>query len=317
MDDKQGDGRTLTQQANYWVTRRDAGLMTAQDEAALEAWLGTDPAHAQAYDRAGAIFNAVAALPGEVRYAPRRRACNRWTTTGRWPVQWVGGAIAASLAAILCIGADLPMRIQADAIAAVGESRRVALPDGSIALLDSDSAIAVDYGLERRISLLRGQATFTVAPDPAHPFVVEARNGTATALGTRFIVSRIASETRVTVTEHSVRVAQGETSEVVSEGQSAAYGDHGVGTPAPVHVADIDAWTRGRIRFVNRPLREVVAELGRYHRGYIGMVGEGLGNLPVNGVFSTRDPVGALDIIQQSLGLASFRIGDQLILLHS
>jgi len=320
VNGRQDDPRALARQANHWLTKRDAGLMTPQDIADLHAWLEANPSHAQAYGHAETIFNAIAALPPSTSTVPplsglsRRR---RWTVSGKAAgLRWTGYAVAASLAALAFIGADLPMRMRADAIAATGESRRVVLPDGSIALLDSGSALAIAYGAERRIKLLRGQAAFTVTADPKHAFVVEARDGTTTALGTRFIVSRIMPTTRVTVAEHSVRIAYGGASEVVHEGASASYSQHGITKPAAVHVPEIDAWTRGRIRFVNRPLHEVVAELGRYHRGYIGMVGGGLGNLRVNGVFSTSDPVGALDIIQRSLGLSSYRVGNRLILLH-
>ena len=319
MDDEQGDRQALVRQANYWLTKRDAGLMTDEDHADLHRWVEASPAHAKAYDRAEALFHAIAALAPSTANPPadRRRPHNRrWMARKKRLASGVSGLVAASFAALVVIGTDLPVRMQADAITETGESERVTLPDGSIALLDSGSALAFDYGPERRVRLLRGQAAFTVTSDPVHPFLVEARSGTTTALGTRFIVSRITPETRVTVTEHSVRVTQSGQSQIVPEGSSVTYRDQGIAAPSSVHVAEIDAWTRGRIRFVNRPLREVVTELGRYHRGYIGMVSGRLGDLPVNGVFSTSDPVGALDIIQRSLGLSSYRIGDRLILLY-
>jgi len=318
MDDERSARGAAARQANHWLTKRDAGLMTAQDETALRDWMLAGPSHAEAWARAQTIFNAIAAIPAESSALPAPRPLS---PRRRWPDRkprrraWIGTAVAASVAALVVIGTDLPMRLRADAIAATGESRRVALPDGSVALLDSGAAIAFDYGPERRITLLRGQAAFAVAADPGHPFVVEARGGTTTALGTRFIISRIEEATRVTVTKHSVRVVRGASAQVVPEGASAFYGAHGVSTPAAVNTADIDAWTRGRVRFVDRPLREVVAELGRYHPGHIGTVGDRLGDLPVNGVFSTRDPVGALDTIQRSLGLTSYRLGNRIILL--
>ncbi|PZU58565.1 MAG: hypothetical protein DI547_09465 [Sphingobium sp.] len=319
MDDLPNDRKALARQANHWLTRRDAGLMTAEDDAAMRAWLEDSPAHAEAYGRAESIFYAIATLPPAGRFPSlrHRRGTGRAWTGGRQLRRICAGSIAAGLAALAIVGLDLPVQIQADAIAPTGESRRVPLPDGSTALLDSASAIAIDYDSERRIRLLRGQAAFTVAADRAHPFVVEARGGTTTALGTRFIVSRIAPATQVTVTEHSVRVQSGSGSRIVRAGASARYDGRGVSGPLPVHLSEADAWTRGRIRFVNRPLRDVVAELGRYHRGYIAMVGQGIGDLRVNGVFSTSDPVGALDIIERSLGLGSYRIGNRLILLHS
>lgn len=320
MDDERNACGAAARQANHWLTKRDAGLMTAQDEATLLDWMEANPAHPEAWARAQTIFTAIAAIPaGSTIPSPvqRPRTLRRWFVRRPHRSAWVGAVVAASVAALVVVGTDLPMHLRADAIAATGESRRVILADGSIVLLDSGAAIAFDYGVERRVMLLRGQAAFTVAADRTHPFVVEARGGTTTALGTRFIVNRIEEATRVTVTEHSVRVVRGPAARTLAEGASAFYGAHGVSAPAAVNTAEIDAWTRGRVRFVDRPLREVVAELGRYHPGYIGMVGGRLGDLPVNGVFSTRDPVGALDTIQRSLGLTSYRIADRIIVLSN
>jgi transmembrane sensor len=61
-----------------------------------------------------------------------------------------GKGIAASLAACaavlaITVATDLPTRLQADAMTSVGEQKLVSLPDGSTALLDTHSAIAIDY----------------------------------------------------------------------------------------------------------------------------------------------------------------------------
>jgi transmembrane sensor len=64
-------------------------------------------------------------------------------------------------------------------------------------------------------------------------------------------------------------------------------------------------------------LAEVVAELGRYHPGYIRVIGRDLGQRRVSGVFSIEDPVGALTRLQSSLGLRSMRITDRFVLIFS
>ena len=47
------------------------------------------------------------------------------------------------------------------------------LADGSVVELNKGAEIAVDFsGAERHIRLLRGEAHFTVEPDPSRPFVV-------------------------------------------------------------------------------------------------------------------------------------------------
>lgn len=315
-------GESARRQANHWLTKCDAGLMTAEDEALLRAWLAEDPAHAEAWARVQAIFDALGAV------SPIGPACHGSPARRRWrrdrrrgasassrPYR-IGAAVAASLLLVSIAGEPIAIRLQADAIAPVGPPRQVALPDGSTAVLDSGAAIAFRSGGQRGARLLRGQAAFTVAADPAHPFVVEARGGSTTALGTRFIVSRIDPVTRITVTEHAVRVTFDGGARIVRAGSSTTYDAQGIAVPHSVRVADADAWTRNTLRFVNRPLREVVAELGRYHSGYIRVVGSRIGDMPVNGAFSTSDPVAAVDTIERSLGLGSYRLGDGVILLH-
>ncbi|NWM00863.1 iron dicitrate transport regulator FecR, partial [Klebsiella pneumoniae] len=78
---------------------------------------------------------------------------------GRWRAQF--GKRAAAGAAVACLalalaGPDLALRLQADHMTGTGAIRTVTLADGSTAVLDSRSAIAVDYRSgERRVTLLR------------------------------------------------------------------------------------------------------------------------------------------------------------------
>lgn len=84
----------------------------------------------------------------------------------------------------------------------VGKRRTIVLTDGSQVLLNTDTAIALNWNeQERSITLRRGQALFTVAPDPNRPFSVETDDCTVTALGTVFEVRTEREATRVTVLE--------------------------------------------------------------------------------------------------------------------
>jgi len=192
----------------------------------------------------------------------------------------------------------------------------VKLPDGSIIHLDTDSAVAFDFAGDRRVvRLLGGEAAFIVAPDRNRPFTVKANGGSATALGTRFLVRNEDGGASVTVTEHSVRVAypapQGP-SAVVAEGRTLAYGRNGLGQAALANTADAMAWTEGVLVFKDAPLGQIVAEIGRYHRGYVRVLGEAQ-DLRVSGVFRIDDPMAAIDQLQRSLGLRSTRLTDRLI----
>jgi transmembrane sensor len=317
----------IEDEASRWVIERDAGL---SPEAAreLDAWLAADPAHRLALARAEDMWRAMGSAP--IVSAINQRRTVHPPLAGYPPIgrekprrPWFAPAVAASLA-LVAIGAtrDWPTWLRADAMTETGERRNLALGDGSIVQLNTDSAIAIDYRDDRRIvHLLKGEAAFTVSADARSPFVVEAGDGSATALGTQFIVRRAGTNTQVTVTEHSVRVStapdQAVGSVVVAEGQSVHYGNGSVSRPQRIDADAAAAWTRGRLVFVDRPLREVVGELARYHKGYIGVLGDALGDRRVSGVFRTDDPIAALDTLQRSLGIGSTRITDRLILIHA
>jgi transmembrane sensor len=95
-----------------------------------------------------------------------------------------------------------------------------------------------------------------------------------------------------------------------------AYRKSNIGPSHRVAITEADAWTRGKIRVVNKPLGDVVKELARYHRGYFGVWNSTLAQRPVSGVFDIDDPVKALTTIQQTLGIASTRLTDRVIILH-
>ncbi|GFE75409.1 sensor [Novosphingobium sp. TCA1] len=324
--------KEIADEAARWFADRDSGLL--EDETELNAWLNADPRHAQAFAEMEVVWSDLGGvtvppalraslapppprLPSGLPSAsvhPRRGLSRRWVPT----------ALAASLALVVVVGAanDWPTRWRADAMTAPGEQRTIAMPDGSHILLNTRSAVAFDYAPGRRtVRLLKGEAAFTVAPDRRRPFTVEAGGGSTTALGTRFLVRTLDDGAQVSVTEHRVRVsvpaAQGRTAEV-GEGQSIRYrGERGLGPLETGKVADADAWTQGFLTFEDRPLSEVVAELGRYHSGYLQVIGGDVRARRVSGVFNIHDPVGAIAKLQASLGLRSTRLTDRLIFIYS
>jgi transmembrane sensor len=321
--------QAITDEAARWVSESFDGQLSPDQQAKLEAWLADDPRHGRAFAEMRDVWahmggvSETPALRASVAAALRRRPHGRRPRNRtRHRSRWVAPAIAASLA-LLFVGVmdDWPTRLRADAMTATGERRTMTLPDGSSVHLDTQSAIAIDFGGDRRVvRLLKGEVAFSVTPDPARPFTVEAGGGSATALGTRFLVRREGDDTRVIVTEHRVRVAypvpEGR-SALLDEGDGIGYGpDLGLGRIATVNAADAMAWTDGVLVFKDAPLSEVVAAIGRYHSGYIRVTG-GAQERRVSGVFRIDDPVAALDQLQRSLGLRSARLTDRLIFIYA
>jgi transmembrane sensor len=316
----------IEEEATRWVVECDTGL-TTDGERALRAWLAADPLHVLAFAKAEKVWDAMSSAPVKTEVNKRRETMRH---VGRLPPRrersrrrWIAPALAASLALVFVGTArDWPTRLRADAMTATGERREVTLDDGSTVQLNTASAISIDYRGDRRIvRLLKGEAAFAVVADRARPFTVEAGAGTTTALGTRFIVRRDDVDTEVTVTEHRVRVAWpiGEVSSGVDlrVGQATRYGPGGVARPRVVDAQAVASWTRGRLVFVDRPLGEVVAELNRYHPGYIRVIGDDLAERRVSGVFRTDDPMAALGTLQRLLGIGSTRLTDRLVFLHT
>lgn len=304
--------KTADEQALDWFVLRDRGAMSPQDEAEFEAWLARHPGHRRAYGDALRLWNEL----GEViSRSPEPRARPTW-------FQYAAAAAAAGIAVVgALVLLDVPMRLAADVRSATGEIATRTLPDGSIVTLNTDSAITVHYTPEqRRVSLLRGEAFFQVAHDPARPFVVESELGEARALGTAFVVWRDEDRTIVTVIERRVAVAYpaGDGAVVtLSPGQRVGYdAASGIGPIEAVDAEATSAWRRGKLTIVDEPLGAVIDDLNRYHTGYIRIVDSSVRDRRVSGVFDLHEPAAAINALERSLELRTTRITDRLILVH-
>lgn len=192
----------------------------------------------------------------------------------------------------------------ADQRTAAGERRELRLDDGSQLVMAPRTRLDVRFENNRRtLHLYSGELFVQVAPDAARPFEVEAANGTLRALGTGFDVRREGERVRLVVTEHSVGVTrQGSAAQtVVQAGQSLSYDADGISPPRDVDATSLTAWRRDRLIFDRQPLGQVLDELGRYHAGLLWIRDPALRQLPVTGLFETRDLDAQLALLQQSL----------------
>lgn len=91
---------------------------------------------------------------------------------------------------------------------AIGKQATIALADGSVVRLNTNSQIEVEYSQSiRNIRLMQGEAHFDVAKDSNHPFRVYAGQGRIQALGTAFTVYLREQDVDVLVTEGKVELA--------------------------------------------------------------------------------------------------------------
>lgn len=257
----------IEKQAARWVVRRNGARADELSHPGFDKWYRADAAHAQRYDSIAALWRKMSQVDGETLREDLRQGMQRRQRRAR-----LATVLSCSLAVAALLGwkTDAWLHWQADIVTAAGEIRSVTLADGSSVLLDAESAIRSDMqGDSRKVTLLRGRAIFTVARDPARPFIVETPQATATALGTRYEVSRLrAGATEVSVLESRVRVdcrvcAPGTPAQDLNPAQLAAVTGAGIEVSA-FDPASASAWAQRKLLLRDVSLAQAVAQLDRY-----------------------------------------------------
>ncbi|ROT95392.1 DUF4880 domain-containing protein [Altererythrobacter sp. FM1] len=305
--------------AAEWFARM-RGPDAERHRAEFKAWYHVDPAHAAAYDRMGLRWD----QGGLVGHTPTGQARQGLPKAPGRRVPLRALALAASVAAILILGAvllsardTLPSGDPGTQIVASdtletprGDIRRVALADGSVVTLDSDSRIAIAFTPgERRLRLIAGRARFEVAHDADRPFIVAAGGGEVVATGTQFDVSLIGGRPHVRLFEGSVEVRRpesGATSDAATPAVRLKPGQMAlVDRPVPPETAPVagERWVSGTLSFENASLESVLAEANRYTVHQVRLGDPSLGRLRFTGGFRAGDPDQLAQALASGFGL--------------
>ena len=292
--------------AAYWLNRRRAGDMSANDARAFQVWLELTPANRRAYtalERHWEFLGSVAQDP-EIMASRERdgRAFNRPSHLR------IAGAIAACLVLMVTAGWSvfssgllvelgvLPPPEGQTFRTSVGQRTTVTLPDGSLVTLDTDTVMRMRETRSRRlIDLDRGRAFFRVAKDPSRPFVVAVSGKTVQATGTAFDVRRDAAQVTVTLVEGKVLVEQPRMREQAQQSMAMVPGDQLLARDGYVWaVKDVDvkremSWLDGRLTFFHDPLSTAVSEVNRYSEKKVVFRGGRIPNRSIVGVFRAGD----------------------------
>jgi transmembrane sensor len=199
---------TLEEQAGLWVLNQHSQDWTAAQQQALQAWLDQSEAHRREYARAFALWQQLgqfksASFPA--RQAAQRQRIKHLKRRRMYQVS-IRTATAASLALMLAIAINDRLSTT-NYRTGIGQQQTIILADGSELNLNTDTELQVKLSNDhRKISLIRGEAYFTVAHDETRPFEVIAANGHIRDIGTRFNVYTKAENTLVTVTEGVVDI---------------------------------------------------------------------------------------------------------------
>lgn len=306
--------------------RRDGPAWSDADEASFTTWLQADARHREAYARWQSHWHtldavdphAVARLKAGIardkaNEDERERAATALAAQarrrfGRLAFGGVAAVVVATCAGIFGWSAWQSQPTYQQSFATTrGQQTELSLPDGTRLRLDTATRLDVTYFRNRRTLHLReGQAVFTVQPDPARPFSVEAGPVVATAVGTRYLVRytpQVAGheDVRVAVEEGRVRVAAAgagrrdeatsdTSSLVLSAGQQVFAEPNGILSAAQAVSAEGFApWRENKLSFVDVPLSQALAEFERYAPTRLEVSEPSVGALRLSGTFDVRD----------------------------
>jgi transmembrane sensor len=298
------------EEAAEWYALLRTGQASAAEQQKWKQWLGRDAEHRQAWsyvERIDRRFSplqsspdreaAVSAFHRAISAAPRRRRQVLLGLAGSLGLSWLGWTAwrQTPLSALASLwGTDYQ--------AGVGETRQVALADGTTVWIKALSAFNQAYSdTQRRLQLVTGEILIDTGKDPSRPFIVDTAQGRLQALGTRFSVSQGDSGTLVTVYEGAVRVnpARSGASGIVPAGQQARFTADALQPLMPADPAR-ESWRHGLLLADGTPLANVVAELRRYHAGHLGLSPEAQ-QLRVFGSYPLNDVDRALDMLASVL----------------
>lgn len=226
---------------------------------AFAEWLAEDTRNVEAYDKVEALDARIEPLLPEVNeHVP---ANDVGAPPHRKALAWIGGALAASIAAGVLVVPHLGSDRYEIATAA-GEQRSVRIDAETQLTLNGDTKITLDRKDLRFAALEHGQAIFQVRHDEKRPFVLEVGKDRVVDLGTVFDVVHDGTETRVAVAEGKVSFERSGREVTLDAGQALATvaGKVRVSTTS----ADaVGAWRQKRFLYSGAPLSQVAADLAR------------------------------------------------------
>jgi transmembrane sensor len=296
--------------ARYWLSRLAAGDISETEMTQLKTWRAADLAHNEAFERERSTWRRLEPLRVPLARGPDREQSRyqgiRLAVTG-----------AAACAALIAILWNPLMRPGADYATGIGQVSPVTLPDGSTAILDTDSAIALHFTAgERRVELLHGQVWFQVRHDHEHPFRVQAQGGLVEDVGTAFAVRDEAGRVTVSVTDGIVTVTSHQTVSVRA-GEQVSYAERGLSeNVSHFDPASTLGWRGRRIIIEDMPLSQALAELDRYRTGKILLLSDKRAGVHVSGEFVPDKVDAGVEGLAATQGLTVTHLTPYLIVLR-
>ena len=338
----------VTSEAAAWVLELQAEQISARDRERFAHWLRESPANVREYlelaglwldlegidDRQEVDVDALLSKTNVIQLGKSNPSGNQ--APARRLRQTRRYFAAAAIAAVALVAGGLLIRPPVTAgtqevTTRIGEQRSVALSDGSLVYLNTQTSLSIKLDAKlRRVELMVGEALFTVAKDPNRPFIVIAGKTEVRAVGTQFNVRRERDVETVTVVEGRVTLSKTRTDpplavaprpgsantrnreqagaarslqtgiELTPGRQARVWNTLAAIETRDVRTEKVVAWTERRLIFDGETLGEIVAEFNRYNLARLEVTDADLRSIRLSGVFDANDPGSLLTFLKNS-----------------
>ena len=252
------------------------------------------------------VFEDVSARLRELDGAAAYRALSPMATDRRKTMALLLGIGMAGAAGALAFRSEPCQRLAADMHTGVGERRAWTLSDGTRLMLNTASAVNVEFDEKRRLlKLVAGEIMIVTGHAEAgveRPFLVQTADGRVQALGTAFTVRRHAGQTKVSVQKGAVQATPADApraARMLRAGEQTTFSSTHIEAPTPASTGSA-AWTAGAIVADNMRLADFLAELGRHRHGVL-RCDPAVADLRFSGVFPLTDTGAILSMLPNSL----------------
>lgn len=305
----------IREEASRWAALTCSEKMPSDLKREFENWKVADVRHISAYEDICSMMADFSEIDGLAEMAeldgplPMERFLEVWRDFKSTASAWVGSIFwnPARMGAVAAAGMLVIMGFNASYISSViwpstesyttqvAELKNVVLPDGSIITLGAKSEMTVQFSDdERRVSLNRGEAFFSIEKDPKRPFFVMTEGTEVRVVGTKFDVRRGVAGVQVAVLEGLVQVADIEKRDVQQKNQpkqtKLLHAGEKITDPYRGDIKGVEkitgampgAWRQGRLVYASVRLADVIADASRYYKGKIVIKDKGIEDLPVS-----------------------------------
>lgn len=220
------DDAEILDQAADWLLLMDEKPLDSEQLQQFEQWKNTSPRHQKIWQHAEKVQKN---LNTHTQYISQELAENLLNNP-QLSTPMIGKfififAIGGLFSGTLYIGQQQAWL--ADYRTPYAEQKQITLDDGTIIVLNSKTAIDVQYtDTERNIILRFGEIYIETAQDTQHrPFKVLGKHGDMLALGTAFNVNQQPQKTILSVTQHKVQITtkHSQQQQIVKEGQQSSF----------------------------------------------------------------------------------------------